>query len=113
MPADLLLQAVWNVLPFWVLCRSRPLADLTTWSSMRVPSSTIKGAEGEEERALAPHDPPTPEGALPLSTKLTREQSWHTHWEVLSALVKMTEQGALARVPPRYQPRSQPPLDSR
>ena len=80
---------------------------------MRVPSSTIKGAEGEEERALAPHDPPTPEGALPLSTKLTREQSWHTRWEVLSALVKMTEQGALARVPPRYQPRSQPPLDSR
>ena len=64
-----------------------------------VPSSTIKGAEGEEERALAPHDPPTPESALPLLTKLSREQSWHTRWEVLSALVKMTEQGVLARGP--------------
>ncbi|KAF8474398.1 hypothetical protein DFH94DRAFT_761960 [Russula ochroleuca] len=63
-----------------------------------VPSSTTKGVEGEE-RALAPHDPPAPEGAFPLLTKLSWEQSWHTRWEVLAALVKMTEQGVLARGP--------------
>jgi hypothetical protein len=32
-------------------------------------------------------------------TKLSWEQSWHTRWEVLAALVKMTEQTVLARDP--------------
>lgn len=60
--------------------------------------STTKGAEGEE-RALAPHDSPASESALPLLTKLSWEQSWHTRWEVLTALVRMTEQAVLARSP--------------
>jgi hypothetical protein len=62
------------------------------------PPSTTKGAEGEE-RALAPHDLLTPESALPLLTKLSLEQSWHTRWEVLTALVRMTEQAVLAQGP--------------
>ena len=63
-----------------------------------VTPGTTKGAKGEE-RALAPHDSPTLEGALPLLTKLSWEQSWHTRWEVLTALVRMTEQDVLARGP--------------
>ena len=60
--------------------------------------SVTKGAEGEE-RALAPPDSPTLESALPLLTKLSWEPSWHTRWEVLTALVRMTEQAVLARSP--------------
>jgi len=60
--------------------------------------STTKGAKGEG-RALAPRDSPTSESALPLLTKLSWEQSWHTRWEVLTALVRMTEQAVLARSP--------------
>ncbi len=60
--------------------------------------STTKGVGGEE-RALAPHGPPTSESAFPLLTKLSWEQSWHTRWEVLTALVKMTEQNVLAQCP--------------
>jgi hypothetical protein len=60
--------------------------------------STTNGAKGEE-RAPAPHDSPMSESAFPLLTKLSWEQSWHTRWEVLTALVKMTEQAVLARSP--------------
>ena len=61
------------------------------------PSAT-NVTEGEE-RALAPHGPSAPESALPLLTKLGWEQSWHTRWEVLDGLVRMTEQAVLARGP--------------
>ena len=60
--------------------------------------SMTKGAKGEE-RALVPHDLPMSESALPLLTKLSWEQSWHTRWEVLTSLVRMTEQAVLAQSP--------------
>lgn len=60
--------------------------------------STTKGANCEG-RALTPLDSPTPESAFPLLTRLSWEQSWHTRWEVLTALVRMTEQTVLARSP--------------
>ena len=63
-----------------------------------VTRSMARGAKGEE-RALAPHDPSMSESALPLLTKLSWEQSWHTRWEVLTALVRMTEDAVLARGP--------------
>ena len=62
---------------------------------------TTESAKGEE-RALAPHDSPTSEGALPLLMKLSWEQSWHTRWEVLAALVRMTEQAVLAGSPTTF-----------
>lgn len=49
--------------------------------------------------AIVPDDLPTSESAMPLLTKLSWEQSWHTRWEVLTALVRMTEQAVLARGP--------------
>lgn len=60
--------------------------------------STTKGAKSEE-RAPAPYDLPMSENALPLLTKLSWEQSWHTRWEVLTALVRMTEQAVLSQSP--------------
>ena len=60
--------------------------------------STTKGANCEE-RVPTPHDSPTSKSAFPLLTKLSLEQSWHTRWEVLTALVRMTEQTVLAQSP--------------
>src|SRR5229473_1733410 len=60
------------------------------------PPRLTKGAECEE-RALAPRDTPTSESTFPLLTRLSWEQSWHTRWEVLTALVRMTEQTVLAQ----------------
>jgi hypothetical protein len=56
--------------------------------------------KGTEMKTAAPHDDlPTSESAIPLLKKLSWEQSWHTRWEVLTALVRMTEQAVLARGP--------------
>jgi hypothetical protein len=57
---------------------------------------TMKDAEMETPVAV-PYDQPTSESAIPLLTKLSWEQSWHTRWEVLTALVRMTEQAVLER----------------
>ena len=51
----------------------------------------------DDERAWVLHDPPTSGGSFPLLTKLSSEQSWYTRWEVLTALVRMTEQAVLAQ----------------
>ena len=37
------------------------------------------------------------DSTIPLLEKLRWEQSWHTRWEVLTALVRMTERAVLAR----------------
>lgn len=37
------------------------------------------------------------DSTIPLLAKLRWEQSWHTRWEVLTALVRMTERAVLAR----------------
>ena len=37
------------------------------------------------------------DSTIPLLAKLRWEQSWHTRWEVLTALVRMTERSVLAR----------------
>lgn len=62
------------------------------------PPSSMKDAEMKTHVAV-PYDLPTTESAMPLITKLRWEQSWHTRWEVLTALVRMTEQAVLARGP--------------
>jgi hypothetical protein len=49
-----------------------------------------KAAEDEEDLR-------TLESAVVLSKKLSWAQSWHTRWEVLTALVRMTEQAVLAQ----------------
>lgn len=67
------------------------------------------GIEGEE-RALTLDGPSAPESALSLMTKLSSEQSWHTRWEVLAALVKMTEQTVLARGPTTIPPTVTTPI---
>jgi len=61
------------------------------------PPSTTKGWDDEER---VPHDLATSESStISLLTKLSWEQSWHTRWEVLTALVKMTERSILAQGP--------------
>lgn len=57
--------------------------------------------EGAETKSpvVVPHGQPMSESAIPLLTKLSREQSWHTRWEVLTDLVRMTEQAVLAQGP--------------
>jgi hypothetical protein len=77
---------------------SRDSGSANHHSDSQDTDATTEGAKGEE-RALVPHDLPTSESALPLLTKLSWEQSWHTRWEVLTALVRMTEQAVLARSP--------------
>jgi hypothetical protein len=62
------------------------------------PPSTNKGAD-EEDRALVSHDLPPLDSPIPILTKLSWEQSWHTRWEVLTELVRMTERALLARGP--------------
>jgi hypothetical protein len=49
-----------------------------------------KAAEDEEDLR-------TLESAVVLSKKLSWARSWHTRWEVLTALVRMTEQAVLAQ----------------
>ena len=71
--------------------------------------SMTNGIEGEE-RALTLDGPSAPESALSLMTKLSSEQSWHTRWEVLAALVKMTEQTVLARGPTTIPPTVTTPI---
>ncbi|KAI9438720.1 hypothetical protein H4582DRAFT_193609 [Lactarius indigo] len=39
------------------------------------------------------------DSTIPLLTRLRWEQSWHTRWEVLTALVRMTERAVLAHGP--------------
>ncbi|KAI0252540.1 hypothetical protein BJV78DRAFT_1281651 [Lactifluus subvellereus] len=62
------------------------------------PPSTKKGAD-EENHAMVSHDLPALDSPIPILTKLSREQSWHTRWEVLTELVRMTEQALLAQGP--------------
>lgn len=62
------------------------------------PPGTMKGAEMKTP-VVVPHGQPTSESAIPLLTKLNWEQSWHTRWEVLTALVRMTEEAVLAQGP--------------
>ena len=62
------------------------------------PPSSMKDAEMKTPVGV-PHDLPTSESAMPLLTKLRWEQSWHTRWEVLTALVRMTEESVLAGGP--------------
>ena len=62
------------------------------------PPSTNKDAN-EEDRALVSHDLPPLDSPIPILTKLSWEQSWHTRWEVLTELVRMTERALLAQGP--------------
>ena len=43
--------------------------------------------------------PEDPDNTVPLLTRLRWEQSWHTRWEVLTELVRMTERAVLASGP--------------
>jgi hypothetical protein len=77
--------------------RSSPLAR-NSGNDTAAPPSSVKEAEMKAHVAV-PHAPPASESAIPLLTKLRWEQSWHTRWEVLTALVRMTEQAVLAQGP--------------
>ena len=59
----------------------------------------VQEADGDDDALLAQHDSPNSESTIPLLTRLRWEQSWHTRWEVLTALVRMTERAVLARGP--------------
>jgi hypothetical protein len=63
-----------------------------------VPPSPKNGAD-EEDCPLVSHDLPTAESPIPILSKLSCEQTWHTRWEVLTELVRMTERALLARGP--------------
>ena len=79
--------------------RRSPLAR-NSGKDAAAPPSSAKEAEMKTHVAV-PHTLPasSSESAMPLLTKLRWEQSWHTRWEVLTALVRMTEQAVLARGP--------------
>ncbi len=58
-------------------------------------------ADGDHKERNTPvqRDSPESDSPIPLLTRLRWEQSWHTRWEVLTALVRMTERAVLAQGP--------------
>ncbi|KAH9962298.1 hypothetical protein BGW80DRAFT_1255661 [Lactifluus volemus] len=62
------------------------------------PRSAKPGAH-EEDHGSVSHGLGTSESPIPILTKLSWEQSWHTRWEVLTELVRLTERALLARGP--------------
>ncbi|KAI9508572.1 hypothetical protein F5148DRAFT_1353273 [Russula earlei] len=61
------------------------------------PPSTMEGVR-DEEHALVPNGLPLSKGDnIPWLTKLSWETNWHSRWEVLTALVRTTEQEVRAQ----------------
>ncbi|KAF8269482.1 hypothetical protein EI94DRAFT_953562 [Lactarius quietus] len=93
--------------PLWTIQKVLFVCSMDTTARGEGPSSQDSRAEGDGQQAdaqgnnrervtLAQRESEL-DSTIPLLAKLRWEQSWHTRWEVLTALVRMTERAVLAR----------------
>ncbi|KAN0125398.1 hypothetical protein V8E53_015533 [Lactarius tabidus] len=80
---------LWTIQKVLLVCSM----DTTVLESEKTGSDDSQGCDKEGD-TLAQRES---ESTIPLLAKLRWEQSWHTRWEVLTALVRMTERAVLAR----------------
>ncbi|KAI9456362.1 hypothetical protein BJY52DRAFT_1187884 [Lactarius psammicola] len=94
--------------PLWTIHKVLFVCSMDTAASCsRDPVTADERADDDQEtdgdrkerNALAQRASLESDSTLPLLTKLRWEQSWHTRWEVLTALVRMTERAVLAQGP--------------
>jgi hypothetical protein len=78
--------------PLWTIQKVLFVCSMDTAAAGRGEGPCLEKADDEqgERDTLA-------DSTIPLLEKLRWEQSWHTRWEVLTALVRMTERAVLAR----------------
>ncbi|KAH8982906.1 hypothetical protein EDB92DRAFT_1819707 [Lactarius akahatsu] len=83
--------------PLWTIQKVLLVCSMDTAARGEGPCSSRDSERADDNQET--------EGALesdstiPLLTRLRWEQSWHTRWEVLTALVRMTERAVLAQGP--------------
>ncbi|KAH9041198.1 hypothetical protein EDB84DRAFT_965236 [Lactarius hengduanensis] len=83
--------------PLWTIQKVLLVCSMDTAARGEGPCSSRDSERADDDQET--------EGALesdstiPLLTRLRWEQSWHTRWEVLTALVRMTERAVLAQGP--------------
>ena len=84
--------------PLWTIQKVLLVCSMDTATTVRDAAEKTgddnDGYEKERDR-LTQREPE--DSTIPLLAKLRWEQSWHTRWEVLTALVRMTERAVLAR----------------
>jgi hypothetical protein len=102
-PQVMRLDQTFSNYPLWTIQKVLLVCSMDTGARGEGPPRSRDdqeaGNDKERNTLLAQHDSPESESTIPLLTRLRWEQSWHTRWEVLTALVRMTERAVLAKGP--------------
>ena len=81
--------------PLWTIQKVLLVCSMDTAAVVRDAEKT--GDDDDDDDGYEKERESEDNSTVPLLAKLRWEQSWHTRWEVLTALVRMTERAVLAR----------------